>query len=67
MSFSMARLLMDSGDVPPEARAELRAAQAATLDRRDHHLTRAARVLHQELGLECADARELAGLPPGAC
>jgi hypothetical protein len=66
MSFSMAPLLMRSADVPAHARDALRASESDP-DRRDDHLMSAARVLNQELAIDCADARELVGLPAGAC
>ena len=65
--LSMARLLINSHDVPDAARDELRAAFAAEPERRADHLAAAARVIHAELELECGDARELVGLAPGAC
>jgi hypothetical protein len=67
MSLSIARMLMSSRDVPDAARDELRAAFAGDAERRDGHLAAAARLLHDELELECSDARELVGLPPGSC
>jgi len=67
MSFSMAPLLMNSPDVPSPAREALRAAYESDPDRRDDHLASAARVLNQDLAIDCADARELVGLPAGVC
>jgi hypothetical protein len=67
MSFSMAPLLMSSPDLPAAVRDELRAAFAAQPTQRDGHLVTAARLIHAELDLECRDARELVGLPPGGC
>ena len=65
MSFSMAPLLMHDTDLPAAIREQLRAAYLEP-ERRDDHLVTAARLMHQELELECSDARELVGLP-AAC
>ena len=62
MSFSVARLLIDSESTPPGARRALRTAFEAPPDERRPHLETAARVLHRELDLDCRDARELVGL-----
>lgn len=62
MSFSVAPLLLDSESVPLAARRALRAAYDGPAHQRAPHLATAARVLHRELGLDCADARELVGL-----
>ncbi|HTM19141.1 MAG TPA: hypothetical protein VL172_01485 [Kofleriaceae bacterium] len=67
MSLSLVPLLVHSNDVPVEVRAELRAAQGAAPDGREEHLVRAARLLFARGELECAEVRELVGLPPGAC
>jgi len=68
MGFSMAALLMHDVDVPANARAALRAARdAAAPEARIDHLVTAARLLLEHLPLDCADARELVGLPPGPC
>lgn len=67
MSFSVAPLLIHSEIVPPAARAALRAAQHRSSTERSGYLQSAARILHHELALECDDARELVGLPPGNC
>jgi hypothetical protein len=67
MSFSVAPLLLHSADLPPHAREALAAALSASPEQRKAHLLRAARVMHRELALDCADVRELIGLPPGAC
>lgn len=64
MSISVARLLLDGESAPPDARSALRTAFEAPPDERLPHLEAAARVLHRELGLDCADARELVGLTP---
>ena len=62
MSFSIARLLVDSEFIPPAARRALRLAFGAPPEERGPHLEAAARVLHHELDLDCRDARELVGL-----
>lgn len=69
MTFSMVPLLVHSDSVPAAARAALRAALAAPLEERSPHLESAARILFDQLQLECGDARELVGLPgaAGAC
>lgn len=64
--LSMAPLLMHSPDLPSSLRDELRAAFAQP-ERRDDHLTAAARIMRDQLDLSCGDARELVGLPPGGC
>lgn len=63
MSFSMASLLIHSQDVPAAARRSLVAASVTAPEERDQHLASAARILYAEVGLDCADARELVGLP----
>jgi hypothetical protein len=65
MTFSVAPLLLHSKHVPALARHALRAALAAPADQRTPHLESAARILHHELALDCADARELVGLSNG--
>jgi hypothetical protein len=68
MTFSFAPLLLHSQNVPAQARHALRAAHDAPADQRRAHLESAARILHRELALDCADARELVGLSgPGSC
>jgi hypothetical protein len=67
MSFSIAPLLIHAESVPASARRALRAAQHAPSKDRGAHLEQAARILHQELALDCTDARELVGLTSGAC
>ena len=67
MSFSVAPLLLHAEAVPAAARRALRAAQEGPNHDRGAHLERAARILHRELTLDCADARELVGLAPGTC
>jgi hypothetical protein len=63
MSFSMVSLLVHSAEVPPGAKSALRAASEASPSSRREHLASAARILYAEAGLDCADARELVGLP----
>ena len=65
MAFSMAHLLIHSESVPPEAREALRAASFGPPERRSAELEAAARILYREVDLDCRDARELLGLPPG--
>ena len=67
MRFSMAPLLMNSADIPAHARDALRAAYESDPDHREDHLVSAARALNQDLAIDCADARELVGLPAGIC
>ena len=67
MAFSLAPLLVHSDAVPPLARQALLAAGSAPPESRDELLEQAARVLYDEAGLECRDARELVGLPAGRC
>jgi hypothetical protein len=62
MSFSVARLLVDSESTPLVARRALRTAFEAPPDERVPYLETAARALHRELDLDCRDARELVGL-----
>jgi hypothetical protein len=63
MSLSMAPLLMHGEQVPAPARRAIRAAYEAPPEHRSDRLLAAARVLHRETDLECADVRELVGLP----
>jgi hypothetical protein len=51
--------------VPAKARAALQAASLLPVERRKTELESAARVLYQETGLDCGDARELVGLENG--
>jgi len=67
MRFSVAPLLIASDSVPAGARHALRAAYELPPAERVPHLETAARVLHRELGLDCADARELVGLHVASC
>ena len=66
-SFSLAPLLAFDPDVPADARDALRAARVAAPADRAAHLAAAARSMHDALPLDCADVRELIGLPPGNC
>jgi len=65
MAFSMAHLLIHSDSVPPEAREALKAASFGPPERRSAALESAARILYRERELDCRDARDLVGLPPG--
>lgn len=68
MQLTFALLLLHSADVPLEARTELRAAFEAPVEERGPHLRAAARILNAQIGLDCADARELVGLhDDGSC
>jgi hypothetical protein len=67
MSFRMASLLLHSEHLPTAARDALRAAQHGGRERRLELLESAARILHQETGVECPDARELVDMQPGDC
>lgn len=68
MGFSIAPLLIHSDAVPAKARDALRAANLAPAAERRPQLESAARVLYQEAGLDCGDARELVGLhSAGSC
>ncbi len=62
-SFSLAPLLAVDPDVPADVRAALRAAFVAAPGDRATHLATAARSLHRATALDCADVRELIGLP----
>lgn len=62
MSLSVTRLLLHSHDVPASARTALENARAVPADQRRPHLEAAARALHREIALDCADAKELVGL-----
>ncbi len=67
MAFSFAPLLVHSEAVPVAVREALRAAGVADPEQREGKLQEAARALYRETDLECSDARELVGLPDGAC
>ncbi len=63
MGITMAPLLMHSPDVPHAAKEALRLAMLAPVEHRDAHLELAAHVLYRETDLDCAEARDLVGLP----
>jgi hypothetical protein len=65
--FSMLPLLIHSEAVPADARSALLQAQSADAEQRIDALVSAARVLHQETGLECRDVLEIIGLEAGSC
>ena len=71
MGFRMAALLAHSEQVSSAVRDVLREAQAGAgtgdrePERRLDLLESAARILHAESGIDCADARELVDLDPG--
>jgi len=62
----MAELLIHSHDVPLAARVALTSALASPETRRAS-LLEAARILHLDGGLDCADACELVGLSDDEC
>jgi hypothetical protein len=63
MTMSMTSLLIHSEGVPTSARTALHAANSASPERRVELLRSAARILHDEVGVPCADVRELLDLP----
>ena len=65
MTLSLAHLLIHDDAVPKEARQALEAASFGPVERRVAELESAARILYRELDLDCRDARDLVGLPPG--
>jgi hypothetical protein len=67
MSFTMASLLIHNECLPAAARDALKAAHHGSLERRVPLLESAARILHDEVGVDCSDARELVDLQPGDC
>lgn len=68
MSFSIARLLLHSSAVPPEARDALETALASAPEERDAGLEQAVALLYNGTDIACSDARELVGLAPcGSC
>jgi hypothetical protein len=67
MSMSMASILVHSQALPEIARAVIQAAHDAPAALRTPLLESAAQILHDEVGLDCLDARELVDLPPGTC
>ena len=67
MSISLASLLVHDDGVPAAARAAIRDALGSSVLRRERLLEAAARILHRETDVNCADARELVGLSAGGC
>ena len=67
MSFEMASLLVHSRHIPAAARDALRAARDSAPPYKAELLESAARILHDEGGVECPDARELVDLRPCDC
>jgi hypothetical protein len=67
MTLTMAALLAHSELVPPAARCVLKAAHDGPPEQRLLMLEWAARILHREGGVECADALELVDLQPSDC
>jgi hypothetical protein len=67
MSLTISSLLAHDERVPPAARDALKAAPSASPERRAELLESAARILHQEAGVDCSDARELVDLYPEDC
>lgn len=60
--FTMANLLIHNEELPASARRALDAAQKSPPESRPDLLASAARILHREVGVDCADALELVGL-----
>ncbi len=67
MGINVASLLLYNEGIPAAARAALGAARAAPPDSRVRLLESAARILHDDVGVPCADAREVVDLEPGRC
>jgi hypothetical protein len=67
MSFSIAPLLVHGAYVPAEARDAIREALVASSGSRRSLLKAAARILHREAEVDCADALELVGLEDAGC
>jgi hypothetical protein len=67
MTFTMASVLIHSDAVPESARDALKEAEHSPPPARRRFLESAARILHDEAGVECSDARELVDLQPGEC
>ena len=63
----MLPLLVHSSALSPGARRSLLAALSSTPEARPLALKSAARVLHQETGLECRDVLDIVGLDAGSC
>jgi hypothetical protein len=61
--LSLAPILMHSDAVPSEVRSALRSASNGPPEHRKAELKLAARTLYQVTDLDCADVRELLGLP----
>jgi hypothetical protein len=53
--------------VSPSAKRAIQAAQSSSPELRPQALASAARVLHQETGLECSDILDIIGLDAGSC
>jgi HJR/Mrr/RecB family endonuclease len=67
MGLAMASLLAHSEHVPTAAREALRAASTVGPEDRQELLESAARILHDEAGVECSDAFELVDLAEADC
>ncbi|HEY8077820.1 MAG TPA: hypothetical protein VIF62_27025 [Labilithrix sp.] len=67
MGINVASLLLHDEAIPAAARAALDAAREAPPDSRVQLLESAARILHYDVGVPCADARELVDLDPRRC
>ena len=65
--LQISSLLLHTEDVPESVRAALANAREAPAEQRLDSLFEAAVILHREVGLDCADARELVGLHEGDC
>jgi len=65
--FSMLPLLVHSSALSVGARRALLAAQSGAPEARALALRSAARVLHQETGLECREVLDIVGLDDGSC
>ena len=60
--LQMTELLIHSTDVPLAARVALTHAASGAAADRVGYLVEAARILHQDTGIDCEDACELVGL-----
>lgn len=68
MALRMSALIVHDERISLTARDAIRAASAADGEDRGRLLHSAARILHGETGLDCADVRELVDLPAdGGC
>jgi hypothetical protein len=65
--FSILPLLVHSHAVSASAKSAIQAAQSSAPEMRAQALASAARVLHQETGLECSDILDIVGLDAGTC